>query len=78
MFTRAASYPLNWLCAIEQREQDIHPGVADEAVSVADGAGGGQYAGKLAKVNSRCWRDGARETEKASARGYRALAWYKM
>ncbi len=43
-----------------------------------DGADGGQYAMKSAKGKSRRWRDGDSKSEKASARGYRALAWCRM
>ncbi len=57
--------PWSGLRAVEQREP---PGfdVADETVSEADGAGGGQHARKLAKTKSRRWRDGDSRRGKAS------------
>jgi hypothetical protein len=48
MFNRLRFTP-DWPCAIEHREQAVFD-VANEAVSEADGAGGGQYAAKPGRV----------------------------
>ncbi len=66
-----------WQGAVEYREQAGFE-VADEAVSEADGAGGGQSTQTLARGKSRRWWDGGKGTRKAVARLYRATAWFRM
>jgi hypothetical protein len=67
MRSTAEHLPRSGLCAVEHSEPiRSFSGVADEAVSEADGAGGGQSAPKPAKRKSRRWRDGYSWSDKAS------------
>jgi len=67
MRSAAEHLPRSGLGAVEHSEPiRSFPDVADEAVSVADGAGGGQYARTYAKRKSRRRRDGDCRSDKAS------------
>jgi hypothetical protein len=67
MRSAAEHLPRSGLRVVERSEpnRSFH-GVADGAVSEADGAGGGQYARAYAKRKSRRWRDGDSRRDKAS------------
>lgn len=64
MRSAAEHLPRSGLRVVE-RSEPLGFDVADEAVSEADGAGGGQYAPKPAKCKSRRWRDGDSRSDKA-------------
>ncbi len=67
MRSAAEHLPRSGLCAVEHSEPiRSFPSIADEAVSEADGAGGGPSAPTPAKRKSRRWRDGDSRRDKAS------------
>jgi len=67
MFNRLRFTPARLRDSRATRASQAVPGVAAEAVGAADGAGGGQHATTPAKTESRRWRDGDSEGDKAVA-----------